>query len=60
MYPSISIGKDKIYYHLATLEECKYVAKEQNDVYFITDDIEISSGDCDKEDYDEENSDEEN
>ena len=39
-------------------EECKYVVKEKKKSKFITDDIEISSDDSDKEKSDEENSNE--
>ena len=52
--------KVKNYYPQAFLEYCKYVVKEKKTPKFITDDIEISSDDSDKEDFDEENSDEEN
>ena len=51
--------KDKSYYPQAFSEECKYVVKKKM-FQFITNDIEISSDDSDKEDSNEENSDEEN
>ena len=35
------------------LEECKYVVREKKSSKFITDDIEISSDDSDKEDSNE-------
>ena len=37
------------------LEECKDVVKEKKTSKFITDNIEISSGDSDRENSDEEN-----
>ena len=40
------------------LEECKYVTKEEKMPKYITEDIEISSDESDKEDSDEENFDE--
>ena len=40
------------------LEECKFVVKVKKMPDYITDDIEISSDDSDREDSDEENSDE--
>ena len=49
-------GKDKDHYRQVFLEECKYVAKENKASKFITDDIENSSHDSDRE----ENSSEEN
>ena len=42
------------------LQECKYVVKEKNLSKFITDDIEMSSDDSDRESSDEENCNEEN
>ena len=51
--------KDKSCYPQAFSEECKYVVKKKM-FQFITNDIEISSDDSDKEDSNEENSDEEN
>ena len=41
------------------LKECKYAVKEKKTPKFITADIEISSGDFDREDSDKENSNEE-
>ena len=52
--------KDKNYYPQVFLEEFKYVVKEKKKSKFITDNIEISSDDSDKENSDEENSNEEN
>ena len=52
--------KDKNYYPQVFLEECKYVLKEKKTSKYVTDDIEISSDDSDKENSDEENSNEEN
>ena len=37
------------------LEECKYVVKEKRMPQYITDEIEISSDNSDREDFDEEN-----
>ena len=37
------------------LEECKYVVKEKRMPQYITDKIEISSDNSDREDFDEEN-----
>ena len=37
------------------LEECKYVVKEKTMPQYITDEIEISSDNSDREDFDEEN-----
>ena len=51
--------KDKSYYPQVFLEECKYADKKKTSK-FITDDIEISIDDSDKEDSDKENSDEKN
>ena len=51
--------KDKDYYPQVFLEERKYVVKKRASK-FITDDIEISSYDSDRENSDEENSNEEN
>ena len=52
--------KDKDYYRQVLLDECKYVVKERKMSKFITDDIEISSDDSNRENSDEENSNEEN
>ena len=52
--------KDKDYYPQVFLEECKYVVKNKKTSKFITDNIEISSDDSDRENSDEENSNEEN
>ena len=52
--------KHKDFYPQVFLEECKYVVKEKKDVKFITDSIEISSDDSDRENSDEENSNEKN
>ena len=51
-------GTGKKYYPQVFSEECKFVVTKQMPEY-ITDDIEISSSDSDREDSDEENSDEE-
>ena len=48
------------YYPQVFLEECKHVVKEKKMPKYITDNMEISSDDSDKEDSNEENSDEEN
>ena len=37
------------------LEECKFVVKEKRMPQYITDEIEISSDNSDREDFDEEN-----
>ena len=50
----------KNYYPQVILEESKYFLKEKKMSEYITDDVEISSDDCDGEDSDEENSNEEN
>ena len=50
----------KSYYPQVLLEECKYVLKEKKMPDCVTDDIEISFDDSDREDSDEENSNEEN
>ena len=42
----------KNYYAQVFLEECKYVVKEKQTPEYITDDIEISSDDSDREDFD--------
>ena len=42
------------------LEECKYVAKEKRMPEYITDDLEISDDDSEREDSDEESSNKEN
>ena len=47
--------KAENYYPQVFLEKCKYVVKEKTMSTFIIDDIEISFGDFDKEDSDEEN-----
>ena len=52
--------KDKNYYSQVFLQECKDVVKEKKNSKFITDNIEISSDDSDKENSAEENSNEEN
>ena len=52
--------KDKDYYLQVFLVECKYVVKKKKILKLITDDIEISSDDSDRENSDEENSNEEN
>ena len=52
--------KDKDYYPHVFLEECKYVVKEKKMSKFITDDIEISFDDSDRENSNEENPNEEN
>ena len=48
--------KDKNYYPQVFLEECKYIIKEKKKSVkkFITDDIEISSDDSEKENSGEE------
>ena len=43
------------YYPQVFLEECKYVVKERNIYDYITDNIETSSDDSDREDSNEEN-----
>ena len=48
--------KAENYYPQVFLEKCKYVVKGKTMSTFIIDDIEISFGDFDKEDSDEENS----
>ena len=50
----------KSYYLQVLLEEFKYIDKEKKMPEYITDDIEISSDDSDREDSDEENFDKEN
>ena len=50
----------KNYYSQVFVEECKYVGQEKKMPEYITDDIEISSDDSDREDSNEENSDKEN
>ena len=52
--------KDKGNYSQMLLQECKYVVKEKNLSKFITDDMEMSSDDSDRESSDEENCNEEN
>ena len=52
--------KDKDYYSQVVLEECKYVVKEKKVSKFITDDIETSFDDSDRENSDEGNSNEGN
>ena len=60
-YPHQSFFRTgKNYYPQVFLEECKYVVKEKKMPEYITDDIEISSDDSDREHSNEENSDEEN
>ena len=49
--------KDENHYPQMFLEECKYVVKEKRTSKFITEYIEISSDDSDKEDSDKENPD---
>ena len=49
----------KNYYSQEFLEECKFFFQEKKMVGYITDDIEFSSDDSDREDSDEGNSDEE-
>ena len=51
---------DKNYYPQLFLKEYKYVFKEKVMPEYITDDIEISSDDSDREDSNEKNADEEN
>ena len=50
----------KNYYPQVFIEECKYVAKGKKMPEYITDGIEISSDDSDRENSDEENYNEEN
>ena len=45
---------NKNYYPQIFLEECKFVVKEKKMPEYITDDIETSSDDFDREDSDEE------
>ena len=52
--------KDKNYYPQLFLGKCKYVVQEKRMSIFISDNIEISSDDSDKEDSNEEASEEEN
>ena len=52
--------KDKNQYPQVFLEKLKYVVTEKKMPEYITDEIEISSYNFDREDSDEENSDEEN
>ena len=52
--------KGKEYHSQVFLEECKYVVREKTMPKFITDNIEISSHDSDRENSDEENSNEKN
>ena len=52
--------KDKHYYLEVFLEEYKCVIKDKKTPKFITDNIEISSDDSDRENFDEENSNKEN
>ena len=49
----------KNYYPQVFVEEYLYAVKEKKMPEYITDDLEISSDDSDREDSDEENSDEE-
>ena len=51
--------KYKNYYPQVFLEECEYFVKEKKTSTFITDGIENSSDDSDRENCDEENSNEE-
>ena len=51
---------NQIYCPEVFLEESKYIVKDKKMSEYITDEIEISSDDADREDSDEENSDEEN
>ena len=46
----------KTSYSQVLLKECKYIVKEKKLLDYITDDIEIFSGDSDKQNSDEENS----
>ena len=48
--------KDNNYYPQVFLKECKHVVKEKKMSEYITDEIEISFADSDREDSDEENS----
>ena len=53
--------KDKNYHPQVFLEECKCVVKEKKMSYYVTDDVNVSSGDSDRENSnysDEENSNE--
>ena len=43
----------KNYYPQVFLEECKYIVKEKKMSEYITDETGSSSGDSDKEDFDE-------
>ena len=43
--------KDKNYYPQVLLEECKYVVKEKKKSKFVTDHIENSTDDSDKENF---------
>ena len=52
--------KYKSYYHQVLLEECKSAVKEKKTYKLITDNIEVSSDDYDRENSDEKNSNEEN
>ena len=52
--------RGKNYYPQDFLEVCKFVVKEKKMHEYITDDIEISSNDSDREDSDQEDSNEEN
>ena len=54
------LEKGNNHYPEVFLTESKHVVKENSMPGYITDDIDISSDDCDKEDSNEENSDEEN
>ena len=51
--------EDKNYYPQLFLKGCKHVVKEKKMSKFVTDDIEISSDDSDKENSGEKNSDKE-
>ena len=46
----------KNYYRQVILKDCKYVVKENKVVEYITDDIEISTDDSDREGSNEESS----
>ena len=48
--------KDNNYYPQVFLKECKHVVKEKKMSEYITDELEISFADSDREDSDEENS----
>ena len=52
--------KDKHYYYQVFLEKCKNVFKQSKTSKFITDDIEISFDDSDRENSGDKNSNKEN